>query len=227
MSASGTNASVASVAEVSSERVSRHHLLDRIYHALMAACVLTLMGSAFLPIVGWKFEWVSLHWMTGVALALLVLIHIVRALVWQDWRAMIPDGADIRNGWRSVRQALGGNGPAPGKPGKYKILQKLYHLAAAILILSIVASGLLMLLKIDTPFWRRNPYWFDAGTWGVIYSIHGAASMALVTLVMIHIYFALRPEEWWLTRSMFRGTISRKEYVDHCDSSRWQASNRT
>jgi Ni,Fe-hydrogenase I cytochrome b subunit len=61
----------------------------------------------------------------------------------------------------------------------------------------------------------------------VIYSIHGAASMALVTLVMIHIYFALRPEEWWLTRSMFRGTISRKEYVDHCDSSRWQASNRT
>jgi formate dehydrogenase subunit gamma len=226
MNASATSASAASVAEAPSERVSRHHLLDRIYHTLMAACVLTLMGSAFLPIVGWKFEWVSLHWMTGVALALLVLVHIVRALVWQDWRAMIPDGADIRNGWRSVREALGGSGPAPGKPGKYKILQKLYHLAVAILVLSIIASGLLMLLKIDTPFWRRNPYWFDADTWGVIYSIHGFASMALVTLVMIHIYFALRPEEWWLTRSMFRGTISRKEYVDHCDTSRWQASSR-
>ena len=81
--------------------------------------------------------------MTGVVLALLVLIHIVRALIWQDWRAMILDGADIRNGWRSVRAALGSSGPAPGKPGKYKILQKLYHLAVAILVLSIVVSGLL------------------------------------------------------------------------------------
>src|SRR5947207_9791365 len=183
------------------DRVQRHLLADRIYHWVMAASVLTLMGTAFLPIVGWKFEWVSLHWMTGIALTLLVLIHIVRALVWQDWRAMLLDGADIRNGWRSVRSALGG-GPEPGKPGKYKILQKLYHLAIAILVLSIIASGFLMLLKIDTPFWRRNPYWFDGDTWGVIYSVHGFASMAMLTLVMIHIYFALRPDEWWLTRSM-------------------------
>jgi cytochrome b subunit of formate dehydrogenase len=208
------------------ERVTRHRLADRLYHWLMAVCVLTLMGSAFFPIIGWKFEWVSLHWMTGVALALLVLIHIVRALIWQDWRTMLPDGADIRNGLRNIARALGGSGAAPGKPGKYKILQKLYHLAVAVLVLSIIGSGLLMLLKIDTPLWRRNPYWFDADTWGIVYSVHGFGSMGLVTLVMIHIYFALRPEEWWLTRSMFRGTVSRKEYVDHCDSSRWRESNR-
>jgi hypothetical protein len=41
---------------------------------------------------------------------------------------------------------------------------------------------------------------------------------------MIHIYFALRPEEWWLTRSMLRGHVSRREYVDHCDRERWRAS---
>src|SRR6266566_6832958 len=106
----GVSEAVVSATSAPSSRVKRHLLTDRIYHWLMAASVLILMGSAFLPIVGWKFEWVSLHWMTGVALALLVLIHIVRALGWQDWRAMIPDGADIRNGWRSARQALGGNG---------------------------------------------------------------------------------------------------------------------
>jgi formate dehydrogenase subunit gamma len=226
MSASQTSARVTPDVKAPAERVLRHHLADRIYHWLMAASVLTLMGSAFFPIIGWKFEWVSLHWMTGVALALLVLIHMVRALIWQDWRAMLPDSADIRNGVRGIRRALGGGGTAPGKPGKYKILQKLYHLAVAILVLSIIVSGLLMLLKIDTPLWRRNPYWFDPGTWGIVYSVHGFASMGLVTLVMIHIYFALRPEEWWLTRSMFRGTVSRKEYVDHCDSSRWRASDR-
>ena len=207
-------------------RVLRHRLVDRIYHWLMAATVFILMGTAFLPIMGWKFEWVSLHWITGVVLTLLVLIHIVRALFWQDWRAMLVDGADIRDGVRSMRSALGGRGPAPGKPGKYKILQKLYHLAIAILVLSIIASGLLMLLKIDTPLWRRNPYWFDNDTWGVIYSVHGFAALAMITLVMIHIYFALRPEEWWLTRSMFRGTISPKEYAEHCDASRWRAEDR-
>jgi formate dehydrogenase subunit gamma len=204
------------------DRVTRHQLADRIYHWLMAAAVLILMGSAFLPIVGWKFEWLSLHWMTGVALAVLVLIHIVRALVWQDWRAMLPDAADLRDAWRNVRQVIHHNGPVAGKPGKYKILQKLYHLAIAVLVLSIVGSGLLMLLKIDTPLWRRNPYWFDSASWGVIYSVHGFASMALLTLVMVHIYFALRPEEWWLTRSMFRGYVSRREYDEHCDSSRWR-----
>ena len=226
MSASETSAPVTRVVSAPNERVLRHQLVDRLYHWLMAASVLTLMGTAFLPILGWKFEWVSVHWMTGVGLTLLVLIHIVRALIWQDWRAMIPDGADVRDGVRSIRAALGGAGPAPGKPGKYKILQKLYHLAVAILVLSIIASGLLMLLKIDTPFWKRNPYWFDADTWGVVYSVHGFASMAMITLVMIHIYFALRPDEWWLTRSMFRGTVSRKEYAEHCDTSRWRVEDR-
>jgi cytochrome b subunit of formate dehydrogenase len=93
--------------------------------------------------------------------------------------------------------------------------------------LAIIVSGLLMLLKIDTPFWKRNPYWFDSDTWGIIYAVHGFASMAMITLVMIHIYFALRPDEWWLTRSMFGGTVSRDEYVEHCDSSRWRPEDRS
>src|SRR5690349_15783001 len=111
MTASETRAPVAPVLAPSSERVLRHTLFDRVYHWLMAASVLTLMGTAFLPIAGFKFEWLSLHWMTGIVLAVLVLVHIVRALVWQDWRAMIPDGADFRDGLRKTRAALGGGGP--------------------------------------------------------------------------------------------------------------------
>ena len=38
-----------------SGRVRRHHLVDRLYHWLMAASVLILMGTAFLPILGYKF----------------------------------------------------------------------------------------------------------------------------------------------------------------------------
>jgi formate dehydrogenase subunit gamma len=207
-------------------RLERHRLIDRGYHWLMAASVLTLMATAFLPILGWKFEWLTLHWTTGILLTVLVLLHIVRALVWQDWRAMVIDAADMRNAWRASGRIFVRHGPRPGKPGKYTILQKLYHWTVAVLILAIIGSGLAMLLKIDTPLWRRDPYWFSPDTWGIIYSIHGFAAMAMITMLMIHVYFALRPEELWLTRSMLRGWVSRDEYVEHCDGSRWAPSEK-
>ncbi len=207
---------------VPSVRVMRHALVDRLYHWLMAIAVLTLMATAFLPILGWKFQWVEIHWMSGVLLAALVVFHIVRALIWLDWRSMMIWIADARDICVNFRHTLIGGAAQPARPGKYNALQKLYHLAIAILVLALVVSGLLMLLKIDTPFWRRDPYWFSNETWGLIYVIHDFAAMALVTLVMIHIYFALRPDEWYLTRSMFRGWISRKEYSEHHDAERWR-----
>jgi cytochrome b subunit of formate dehydrogenase len=203
-------------------RVRRHHLADRLYHWTMAACVLTLLATAFLPIIGYKFEWLGLHWTTGVALTALVAIHIVRAVVWQDFWAMVIDATDIRNGWRLLTRVIGA-GPAPGLPGKYNGLQKLYHAGIAVLVLSIIATGLLMLLKIDTPLWRRDPYRLSNDDWGVVYAVHDFAAMGLITLVMIHIYFAIRPDEWRLTRSMFRGWISRAEYDAHHDKARWRA----
>jgi formate dehydrogenase subunit gamma len=220
-----TQANVSAAGAIS-DRVKRHLLVDRVYHWLMAGCVLTLLATAFLPIVGYKFEWLGLHWTTGVALSALVVIHIVRAVIWQDFWAMMIDGADFRNGWRHLAQALGRKGAAPGKPGKYNGLQKIYHAGIAVLVLSIIATGLLMLLKIDTPLWRRNPYVLADYQWGWIYVVHGFAAMALITMVMIHIYFALRPDEWRLTRSMFRGWITRREFEEHHDKARWAADER-
>ena len=219
-----TQADVSATTEVP-PRVTRHLLIDRVYHWLMAACVLTLLATAFLPIIGYKFEWLSLHWTTGVVLSALVLIHVVRAVIWQDFWAMVIDGADLRNAWRHLAQALGRKGAVPGKPGKYNVLQKLYHAGIAVLVLSIVVTGLLMLLKIDTPLWRRNPYVLADYQWGWIYVVHGFAAMALITMVMIHVYFALRPDEWHLTRSMFRGWMTSKEYQDHFDPKRWSPSD--
>ena len=192
-------------------RIQRHKLVDRAYHWLMAACVLILLVTAFLPILGLKFEWVGIHWVTGLVLAVIVLFHIIRASFFQNFWAMMIDGTDLK---------------APfAKPGKYDLAQKLYHLAISILILSVIATGLLMWRKVDTPFWQRDPYWLSTESWGVVYAIHGLAAMALVTMVIIHVYFALRPDEWHLTRSMLRGWITRKEYQDHHDPRRWQAKD--
>ena len=139
------------------QRVLRHRGIDRLYHWLMAICVFVLTATAFLPILGIKFAWLDIHWITGVALAVLILFHIVRAIGWQDWRNMWIGLADIRDLWRNVVHLLGARETRP-LPGKYDAAQKLYHLGVAIVVLSVVVSGLLMLLKIDTPFWRRNPY---------------------------------------------------------------------
>jgi formate dehydrogenase subunit gamma len=182
------------------------------------------MGTAFLPIIGIKFEWLTIHWTAGLVLAALVQFHIVRATIWQHLSRMMIDTSDIRNGWRSFVRLFGA-AAAPGKQGKYNAAQKLYHAAVAVLVLALVATGLLMLLKIDTPWWRRNPYLLADDTWGLIYVVHDFAAMALVTMVMIHIYFAIRPDEWWASRAMFRGWITRREYEAHCDRARWQADD--
>jgi formate dehydrogenase subunit gamma len=219
-----TSVEASAAAQGVPERVRRHRLVDRLYHWAMAACVLTLMGTAFLPIVGIKFEWLTIHWTTGLVLTALVLFHIVRATIWQRLSRMMIDLADVRNGWKSFVRLFGA-GARPGKQGKYNAAQKLYHAGVAVLVLALVATGLLMLLKIDTPWWRRNPYLLDDDTWGLIYVLHDFAAMTLVTLVMIHIYFAVRPDEWWASRAMFRGWIARRDYDAHCDRARWQADD--
>src|SRR5262249_59848142 len=109
-----------SAADAVPDRVKRHLLVDRAYHWLMAACILTLLATAFLPIIGYKFEWLGLHWTTGVALSALVLIHIVRAVIWQDFWAMMIDRVDLRDGWRRFAQALRRPRATPDKAGKYQ-----------------------------------------------------------------------------------------------------------
>jgi formate dehydrogenase subunit gamma len=212
---------------VSGDRVLRHHLADRLYHWIMAAALLTCLFTAFLPILGWKFEWVTTHWIAGIVLTATVLFHIVRAVLWQDFWSMVFEPRDVTNSWRFIRRALGLGGPPPSLDAKYSPLQKLFHLLIAIVVLAIVATGLLMLAKIDTPFWRRNPYWLADTQWGMIYVIHGLCAMGMITLIMAHVYIALRPEKLWMTGSMIHGWISRDNYLAHHDPQLWPLPNAT
>ena len=92
---------------MSGERVLRHHLADRLYHWTMAAALLTCLFTAFLPILGWKFEWVTAHWIAGIVLTAAILFHIVRAVLWQDFWSMVIGPRDLRSSWRFVARALG------------------------------------------------------------------------------------------------------------------------
>ena len=203
------------------DRIVRHALPDRLLHWISAACVLILLGTAFLPIVGVEFPWVAMHWMTGIVLAVAVLFHVVRVLVRGTWGAMWIGRADFADvldvAGATLRRAF-----PTRRPGKYSVAQKLIHHAFTVVVLTTLVTGGFMLLRIDTPWWQRNPYLLADATWGIVYVLHGLAALLLITMVMMHVYFALRPEKLKFTRAMIRGWITRKEFDEHHDPERWQ-----
>jgi formate dehydrogenase subunit gamma len=186
---------------VTGERIERHQGVDRLFHWLTAASVLTLLATSLLPIVGVKFDWVPIHWMAGVVLLVLVLFHLVRSVIWQKLKCM----------WFSARDF------GARKYGKYSPAQKLMHLAMTLTILALVVTGVVMMAKVDTPFWERNPYLLSATTWGYVYVIHGAAALLTVTIVIVHVYFGLIPENRMYLRAMVKGWVTREEIATRHD----------
>jgi cytochrome b subunit of formate dehydrogenase len=202
-------------------RVERHRLAERIYHWLMAASMLILLGTGFLPVLGFRFAWVDPHWIAGLVLTILVLFHIIRAVttltlstIWAGW-------TESSNATRATcREAIGG--PRIGKrSGKYSTGQKLFHHAVAVVVLVAIVTGLIMMVGIDGPFWERDPLFIPAKARGLVFVLHGFAGLFSITMIMVHVYFACRPEKMYMTRSMLRGWITRQEYERHHDPALW------
>jgi formate dehydrogenase subunit gamma len=191
---------------MSDKQVIRHLLIDRILHWIFAASIVILLLTGILPKLGSEFAWLELHWITGSVLLLATLVHLIRVLVLKP----------LLNVW------IGPHDFAAGKPGKFSLAQKLMHNGVALLALTAIVSGLLMMVRIDTPFWERDPYWLSASTWGLVYVLHGLAALCFVTVIMLHIYFALRPEKRLYLRAIIKGWITRDEYQREHDPDRWQ-----
>lgn len=209
-------------APAANARIRRHAAIDRGFHWVTAAAVLTLLATAFLPIFGVQFPWVTAHWVAGAVLTGAVVVHIVRAPIAQSLRSMWIGVADLRDLAASVRYAARISDTPPGLPGKYSLAQKLIHHAFALVVLTAVVTGGLMMVRIDTPWWQRNPYWLADSTWGVVYVLHGLAALLLVTMIIVHVYFAFRPEKLHYLRAMVAGWITREEYLAHHDPARWK-----
>ncbi len=211
-----------SVSHSDGGRVTRHKLSDRILHWLMAVCMLVLLGTSLLPIFGIKFEWVMIHWVTGLILTLAILAHTIRSAFWQSLSSMWISFRDMKEEIDNVRLGLVSPKKEQHKSGKYSAAQKLYHHLISIVILVAVVTGLIMLVKIDSPFWERNTYWLSQENWGIVYVLHGVSSLIAISLIMVHIYFAFRPEKLLYTRSMIFGWITRDEFTAHHDPDRWE-----
>jgi len=191
------------------DRVERHDKTDRVFHWVMAISVFVLLVTGVFPIIGINFAWLTLHWIAGLVLTVVVLFHIVRSLFWQDLKSMWIGPGDLKELTNTEV-----------KPGKYSLAQKCMHAAITVLTLLVIGSGLVMFAMIDTPWWERSNAISEAAL-GWIFFIHGVSTLALIGLICMHVYFSLRPEKLFYTRSMIRGWISRDELEANHDPEHW------
>jgi cytochrome b subunit of formate dehydrogenase len=203
------------------DRIPRHSLAARLFHWIMAAAMLTLLFTAFLPIVGFQFDWVTYHWIAGTVLTGSIIFHVIHASFWLDFWSIWPDRIDLRDAWRRTRRFFGSNAPPPRKFAKYPLDNKLYHMAIIATGLSAIITGVFMMFRVRTIFFPRNPYLFSDMNWGMIYVLHGLAGVGLISLIMVHIYFAVRPEKLPITKAMISGSMSREFYLEEHDPERW------
>jgi cytochrome b subunit of formate dehydrogenase len=201
-------------------QIARHSAAARIFHWVMAAAMFVLLLTAFLPVAGIQFPWVTWHWIAGVVLTASILFHVIHATFWLDFWSIWVGPRDIPEFKAEILREFGRDVPGP-KPGKYPLGNRLYHSVIVLAGVAVIVTGAFMMVRIRTPFFTRNPYLFSDGTWGFTYVLHGVAGVALVGLVIAHVYFAVRPEKWWITKSMIFGAITRRQYLEHHEPSRW------
>ena len=202
------------------EQIERHTFMARAFHWFMAASMFVLLFTAFLPIAGFRFPWVTWHWMAGLALTASIIYHIIHATFFLDFWSIWVGPKDIPEFKSEIMLELGKEVPGY-RSGKYPLGNKLYHLAIVIVGFSAVITGLLMMPRIRTPFFTRDPYYLTDSTWGFTYVLHGLAGVGLVGLVIAHVYFAVRPDKWWITEGMLFGSIGKRKYLEHHDPARW------
>ena len=202
------------------EKIERHNLTARLFHWVMAASMFVLLFTAFLPVVGVKFAWVQWHWIAGLVLSASIVFHIIHATFFLDFWSIWVGPKDIPELKAEILREFGHDVPGP-KPGKYPLGNRLYHLAIVVTGLAVMFTGLFMLKRVRTPFFVRDPYILGDRAWGFTYVAHGLAGVGLVGLVIAHVYFAVRPEKWWITKSMILGWITRRQYLEHHEPGRW------
>jgi formate dehydrogenase subunit gamma len=204
-------------------KIEKHGLAARLFHWVMAAAMFVLLFTAFLPVVGIKFAWVQWHWIAGLVLTGAILFHLIHATFFLDFWSIWVGPKDIPEFKAELMRDFGHEVAGP-KPGKYPLGNRLYHLAIVVTGLMVTLTGLVMLKRVRTPLFVRNPYIMGDAAWGFTYVAHGLAGVGLVGLVIAHVYFAVRPDKWWITKGMIVGWITRRQYLEHHEPSRWHVS---
>ena len=99
------------------DRITRHSLMARLFHWVMAGAMFVLLVSAFFPIMGIQFAWVIWHWIAGLVLTGSIVFHIVHTIFWLDFWSIWVGPKDIPDFRAELLREVGydDSGPKPGK----------------------------------------------------------------------------------------------------------------
>ncbi|MFV2089084.1 MAG: cytochrome b/b6 domain-containing protein [Pseudomonadales bacterium] len=189
--------------------LERHEGMDRGFHWIMTITVFVLLFTGVLPVIGIDFSWLTIHWIAGIILTAAIGFHVFRSIFWQRPKEMWVDAQDFQEPFGDSI-----------KPGKYSLAQKGMHHAMTILVLLVIGTGLVLFAVIDTPWWSRSNALAES-TLGWTFLLHGLSTLGLIGLIALHVYFSVRPERRFYTRSMISGWISEDEHRANHDPGRW------
>ena len=208
------------------EKVERHGGSARISHWILAAVTFALLITAFVPILGLQFPWVTIHWIAGLIFGVYIVYHTLDTIRRGTLASMWLGIKETIESIGRAKEFFSRGGDPDERNAKWAFENKAFHHITALAGLGVLATGLLMFLRIDTWFWTANPYvlGLSDSTWGLTYVLHGLTAVGFVGLLIAHIYFALRPDKLYLTRSMIKGWITREEFVEHYDPEKWKVS---
>ena len=138
-------------------RIARHSLPARLFHWVMAASMFTLLFTAFLPIAGVKFAWVTC---TGWAASCFGVDRVPR-----DSRNLLARLLVIWVGSRRICQSSApkfceslGHDVAGPQAGKYPLVTPLPSRDRRLRPVGHRPTGLTMMVRILTPLFTRTPY---------------------------------------------------------------------
>lgn len=171
-------------------RRANYILNQRLYHWGNFALLAVLAVSGFFlffrrpPEAPLAASWLSIHQWAGLLFALGVAFHAVAAFTRGRPDSMRPALSDLSELRLMALNFLGRTGEYP-QPGKYDALQKLYHTALALLAVVFIASGTLLWLSAS----RRAMMPRGWLQWSRL--AHDVAAVAMVALLIGHVYFSL------------------------------------
>lgn len=227
------------------DEVDRFSLAQRASHWVMAISVFAMMLSGFIimnnqvtvkAIAG--ISWLSIHIVSAIVLIGYVAFHLGHVAYKGTWGKMWVGTKEARDLVTRFKNLIGLTDEYP-RQFEYPSAQKLLHWGVTGVTFGVILTGFVLWRRVDflSLFWDATREFTFLGvefglgspdslglvSWSFV--LHDFFAIGMLGLVMGHIYFALRPNEWAITKSMITGKVTVEEYAEKYSPASWQVGS--
>ena len=224
------------------EEIDRFSLAQRASHWVMAISIFAMMLSGFIimnnqvtvkAVAG--VSWLSIHIVSAIVLIGYVAFHLGHVAYKGTWGKMWVGTKEAKDLITRFKNLIGLTDEYP-RQFEYPSAQKLLHWGVTGVTFGVILTGLVLWRRVEflALFWDATREFtflgveFGLGTadslglvsWSFV--LHDFFAIGMLGLVMGHIYFALRPNEWAITKSMITGKVTVEEYAEKYSPASWQ-----